>query len=133
MGMDALNSVNFQNQGVTKAAPEAPAAPVAQSASVAGISASMNAAATKAQNQTKEQYQPTDEEIQNAITSANKRGATFGNTSAQFSYDKETHRISVKLTDKETHEVIKEIPSEETLEMISKMWELAGIMIDEKR
>lgn len=76
--------------------------------------------------------QPSQEEIQHAITSANKR-AQFGHTNAQFSYHENTHTISVKIIDKDTNEVIKEIPSEETLEMISKMWELAGIMVDEKR
>jgi flagellar protein FlaG len=37
------------------------------------------------------------------------------------------------LSDKERKEVIKEIPPEETLEMVEKMWELAGILVDEKR
>ena len=32
-----------------------------------------------------------------------------------------------------TKEVIKEIPPEKTLDMIAKAWELAGILIDEKR
>ena len=35
--------------------------------------------------------------------------------------------------DKETKEVIKEYPPEKTLDMIAKVWEMAGIMVDEKR
>ena len=78
------------------------------------------------------QRQPTKDEIKSAISHANKH-AHFGNTSAQFSYHEKTKRISVKIFDKDTNEVIREIPPEETLDMIAKMYELAGIMIDEKR
>ena len=78
------------------------------------------------------QRQPTQDEIKSAISHANKH-AHFGNTSAQFSYHEKTKRISVKIFDKDTNEVIREIPPEETLDMIAKMYELAGIMIDEKR
>ena len=78
------------------------------------------------------QKQPSQDEIKTAISHANRR-AHFGNTSAQFSYHEKTKRISVKILDKDTNEVIKEIPPEETLDMIAKMYELAGIMVDEKR
>ena len=44
-----------------------------------------------------------------------------------------TNRITIKIKDKDTDEVIKEIPSEKALEMLAKAWELAGIMVDEKR
>jgi flagellar protein FlaG len=35
--------------------------------------------------------------------------------------------------DNDTKEIIREIPPEKTLDMISKMWELAGLVVDEKR
>ncbi len=34
--------------------------------------------------------------------------------------------------DKETKEVIKEFPPEKTLDMIARIWEMAGILVDEK-
>ncbi|MBR4341408.1 MAG: flagellar protein FlaG [Lachnospiraceae bacterium] len=78
--------------------------------------------------------QPTDEEVKAAINQANKRSkALFGHANAEFSYHEATKRISVKIVDQDTNEVIREIPPEETLDMISKMWELAGIIVDEKR
>ena len=78
--------------------------------------------------------QPTDEEVKAAINQANKRSkAVFGHANAEFSYHEATKRISVKIVDQDTNEVIREIPPEETLDMISKMWELAGIMVDERR
>ena len=76
--------------------------------------------------------QPSDEEIKSAIKEANKR-AIFGHASAQFSYHEATKRISVKIVDNDTKEIIREIPPEKTLDMISKMWELAGLVVDEKR
>jgi flagellar protein FlaG len=76
--------------------------------------------------------QPSDEEIKSAIKEANKR-AVFGHASAEFSYHEATKRISVKIVDNDTKEIIREIPPEKTLDMISKMWELAGLVVDEKR
>jgi flagellar protein FlaG len=39
----------------------------------------------------------------------------------------------IKIVDKETKEVIKELPPEKTLDMIAKIWEVAGLLVDEKR
>ena len=43
-----------------------------------------------------------------------------------------TNRVTIKVVDKGTKEVIREFPPDETLDMIAKVWELAGIMIDER-
>lgn len=55
------------------------------------------------------------------------------NTRCEFSYHEKTHRVSIKVVNKDTDEVIREIPPEESLEMLEKMWEMAGILVDEKR
>lgn len=55
------------------------------------------------------------------------------NTIAEFGYNEPTNRITIKIKDKDIDEVIKEIPSEKALEMLAKAWELAGILVDEKR
>lgn len=70
--------------------------------------------------------------IKEAMEQANQK-ARFKKTSCEFSYDDLTHRISITVKDKETDEVLKQIPAEETLEMIAKLWEQAGIVVDEKR
>lgn len=54
-------------------------------------------------------------------------------TRCEFSYHEDTKRVSIKVIDQNTEEVIREIPPEETLDMLSKMWELAGILVDERR
>ena len=55
------------------------------------------------------------------------------NTVAEFGYNEPTHRVTITIKDKETDEVIKEIPSEKALKMLEKAWELAGILVDERR
>jgi len=74
--------------------------------------------------------QATKGQIKSAVNHANSK---LRKTGCQFSYHEETKRVSITVVDKETNEVIREIPPEETLEMVEKMWELAGILVDEKR
>lgn len=54
------------------------------------------------------------------------------NTECIFGIHDETNRVMIKIVDRDTKEVIKEIPPEKTLEMITKLWEFAGILVDEK-
>jgi flagellar protein FlaG len=56
-----------------------------------------------------------------------------GNAEAVFGIHEGTNRVTIKMVDKETKEVIKEFPADKTLDLIAKAWELAGIMVDEKR
>jgi len=73
-----------------------------------------------------------DEQLIKAIERAIKtvEGAT---TSLKFSVHKETKQILVKVLNQETGEVIREIPPEKNLDMIAKIWEMAGLFVDEKR
>ncbi|MEZ0536947.1 flagellar protein FlaG [Caldicellulosiruptoraceae bacterium PP1] len=54
-------------------------------------------------------------------------------TRLEFSIHKETHEIVVKVFDKETNKLIREIPPEKILDMVAKLWELAGVFVDERR
>ncbi len=68
----------------------------------------------------------------NAIEKANK--AIMGaNTRFEFSIHEKTKEIMVKVVDVDTREVIREIPPEKILDMVAKMWEMAGIIVDERR
>ncbi len=78
-------------------------------------------------NNASEQKQPTMKDVSEINKVINQ------NTIAEFGYNEPTNRITIKIKDKETDEVIKEIPSEKALEMLAKAWELAGLMVDEKR
>ncbi|MBM7582630.1 flagellar protein FlaG [Caldicoprobacter guelmensis] len=50
----------------------------------------------------------------------------------EYSIHEQTNTIVIKVIDTETNEVIREIPPEKILNLIAKLWELAGIIVDEK-
>lgn len=68
--------------------------------------------------------------VRNAVKKTNE---ALRSTKCEFSYHEETHRVSIRVLDKKTDKVIREIPPEKSLEMLEKMWEMAGILVDEKR
>lgn len=78
----------------------------------------------------KKEHAPSDATIADAVKNANRH---MEHTRCEYSYHKETNRISIKVIDDKTDEVIREIPPEKSLEMLQKMWEMAGILVDEKR
>ena len=80
---------------------------------------------------TEEQIQADNEKIRKAISEMTKKVQT--NTEAVFGIHDKTNRVTIKMVDKDTKKVIKEFPPDETLDMIAKVWEIAGIMVDEKR
>ena len=82
------------------------------------------------EEQTRENIE-NSKKVKNAIAEVNKK--MNQKTRCEFSYHEDTKRVSIKVIDSETEEVIREIPPEVTLDMLSKMWEVAGILIDEQR
>lgn len=50
----------------------------------------------------------------------------------EFKVHERTGRIMVKLIDKESDEVIKEIPPEKILDLVASIWDLVGILVDER-
>jgi len=80
---------------------------------------------------TEEQIQEDNEKIRKAISEMTKN--VKSNAEAVFGIHDKTNRVTIKMVDKETKKVIKEFPPDETLDMIAKVWEIAGIMVDEKR
>lgn len=82
------------------------------------------------ENQEGREQQPNPESIRRAVENINKN---LKNSEAVFGIHEKTNRVTIKIVDKETKEVIKELPPEKTLDMIAKAWELAGILVDERR
>jgi flagellar protein FlaG len=70
-------------------------------------------------------------DILKSVEQANK---ALEGTNRRFEYSvhEETNTIMVKVIDGETDELIREIPPEKILNLIAKLWELAGIIVDEK-
>lgn len=79
-------------------------------------------------------YIQTFEQNQDKIRKAvEKMSKNMNNSEAVFGIHEGTNRVTIKIVDKDTKKVIKELPPEKTLDMIAKVWEMAGIMVDEKR
>ena len=76
-----------------------------------------------------DQQQASNEQIRKAVEQLNK---SMPHSEAIFGIHEKTNRVTIKIVDKDTKEVIREVPPEKTLDMIAKVWELAGIMIDER-
>ena len=62
-----------------------------------------------------------------------KQASPMHHTQLSFKYHEDTNRISIAVTDSDTDEVIREIPPEKTLDMLAKAWEMAGLLVDERR
>ena len=141
MGIEPLGSVmSYQPQTAQPVAQkvtatEAPAAEFTDGAAQVEVAVEPQVAEqapisiTPAQNGTQNAQQQ-NEQIRKAVEQINKR---MGNSEAVFGIHDATNRVTIKIVDKETKEVIKELPPEKTLDMIAKAWELAGILVDEKR
>lgn len=76
-----------------------------------------------------ELQQAINEKIKKAVEQFNKNS----NSEAVFGIHEDTNRVTIKIVDKASKKVIKELPPEKTLDMIAKVWEMAGILVDEKR
>ncbi len=70
-------------------------------------------------------------QIKKAVEEINKN--MINTSEAIFGIHEETNRVTIKIVDKNTKEVVKEYPPEKTLDMIARVWEMAGLMVDERR
>ena len=97
------------------------------SGDTSGEAGSQSQAQLAAQKQNEKNMQ-----LKKAVDDINKR-AVDDQSEAVFGIHEKTNRVTIKIVDKKTKEVIKEFPPEKTLDMIAKVWEMAGLMVDEKR
>ena len=72
----------------------------------------------------------TSRQLQQAVDKLRKN--MMARTEAVFGIHEGTNRVMIKIVDKDTKDIIKEYPPEQTLDMIQKVWEMAGIMVDER-
>ena len=143
MKIDGLNNVTggYQGQGSSvsttqtqPASASADARTATQDAKQPVITESSDNAREASDNDGKivirEEGQASNEQIRQSVEKINKN---MSNREAIFGVHEATNRVMIKIVDKDTKEVIKEFPPEKTLDMIAKVWEMAGIMVDEKR
>lgn len=137
MALEPLGSImTVQAQPVQK---QVEVKPVAENKEVSASNQAMYVDAnTKAISPTEEkenennfsEQQHTQEHIKKTVEKLNKN---MSHSEAVFGIHEGTNRVTIKIVDKNSKEVIKELPPEKTLDMIAKAWELAGILVDEKR
>lgn len=136
MTMEPIQSRTAAYQGSGAAVEKAQSAPKAEVKITAPAEqtdrTARNAAGENSRlaEQTAAPEQASDSSLKNAVEQINRNSA---NTEAVFGYHEGTHRVTIKIVDKDTKEVKKEYPPEKTLDMIQKVWEMAGLMVDEKR
>ena len=138
MAVEPISSVmTFQAQGSVVQKPQAPAEAEKPENSSARTTAAVEYvdrttsvvenAREKGQSNNGEQGQ--DQKVRKAVETLNKK---MSNSEAVFGFHEDTNRVTIKIVDKSTKEVIKELPPEKTLDMIARVWEMAGILIDER-
>lgn len=73
----------------------------------------------------------TEELMKKSIEQANKTLAVYDKYIERTVHEK-THVVMYTVRDKKTNDVIAEFPPKKIQDMIAKMWELAGLFVDEK-
>ena len=79
-----------------------------------------------------QQIPVSEEQLIRAIDRALK-AMSGSNTYLHFSVHSQTKTIMVKIMEQGTDRVIREVPPEKMLDFVAKLWEMTGILIDEKR
>lgn len=137
MTMEPIQSTTVAYQGSGKAVEKATSAPKAEvkaperNTPAADVSDRNMAGENSKQNdKITMPEQASDSSLKNAVEQINRRSAGM---EAIFGYHEGTRHVTIKIVDKDTKEVKKEYPAEKTLDMIQKVWEMAGLMVDEKR
>lgn len=137
MGIQAtgmISPVKPQNSVIAEKGPVAvnEAVKIDQSAKVVENADSKSGADYEGGNAQNAYQQPTttNEQLKKAIEQFN---SSCGNSEAVYGIHEGTNRVTIKIVDKDTKKVIKELPPEKTLDMIARVWEMAGILVDEKR
>lgn len=80
---------------------------------------------------TREGYRYNKEDLEQAVKQSNDLLFNEDNH-FEFKVHEGTGRMMIKLVNKETKEVIKEIPPEKILDLIANIWDLVGILVDER-
>ena len=140
MAMEAIKGAGMTYQGSVSTAEtrtenlprveSAENAAAAESIAQATTAMDTKAAGDENENTSQQNQDPYNAQIRKAVEEVNKKAV---NSEAIFRIHEATNRVTIKIIDKDTRKVIKEIPPEKTLDMIAKVWELAGLMVDEKR
>ncbi|MGN0307992.1 MAG: flagellar protein FlaG [Lachnospiraceae bacterium] len=144
MGMEPVsNSTTLQAQGISQTMPVSKSGSATTEGSTTNSTTAATAprvdstTATVVKRQEGEGGQGNENQEQNGLEALKKAvesiNKNLSNAEAVFGFHETTNRVTIKIVDKDTKELIREMPPEKTLDMIVKVWELAGLLVDEKR
>lgn len=75
----------------------------------------------------------TNEELKSAVEKMNDAlSESSPRTHSRFRIHEGTGRVIVDLVDTRTDEIIKELPAEKILDLVANIWEMVGIIVDER-
>lgn len=122
-GVDKATSTNFENlpQGIGNNG-------ISQRTKTVSVELGGN----RNENQQQKDQRSEATRIKNAVNDVNNKLKPT-KTRCEFSYHEEVNRVSIKIRDRETDEIIREIPPEESIKVLEKIYEIAGLLVDEKR
>jgi len=103
----------------------------ANSQSVNNQDINNNSSQEVASNEAKSNKEFSENILNKAMEQANKQ-LKLVNRSVERHIHEKTKAIMYRIIDTQTKEVIKEFPPEKIQDMIAKMWELAGLFVDER-
>lgn len=126
----AVGSVNQGSYSTQRNEPVAPATSEQDPIITSEITSVAKTDSSSNEEKNGREGEASKEAIKKAVADINKHA---NGTEAVFGIHEKTNRVTIKIVDKETKEVVKEVPAEKTLDLIAKVWEMAGIMVDEKR
>jgi len=69
--------------------------------------------------------------LSEAVKRAN-RAFEWAKRHFEYSVHDQTNTFVVRVIDSETDELIREIPPERLLDLVARLWEVAGLIVDEK-
>ncbi|MCR5000006.1 MAG: flagellar protein FlaG [Lachnospiraceae bacterium] len=132
MEVKASSAVNYAGQGSYVSQPDTPIKSITETPDISKeiVTPKSNDVTSKENDTENTSKEASQEQIQKAVSEINRAAS---GTVAQFGIHDKTNRVTIKIVDKETQKVIKELPPEKTLDLIAKAWEMAGILVDEKR
>jgi len=76
-------------------------------------------------------YDTNEREISEAVRKANK-ALEWAKRHFEYSIHEQTNTFMVRVYDSETDELIREIPPERILDLVARLWEVAGLIVDER-
>ncbi len=72
-----------------------------------------------------------EQELSDVVRRANK-AFEWAKRHFEYSVHDETNTFVVRVFDSETNELIREIPPERLLDLVARLWEVAGLIVDER-